>query len=149
MEKPVDKQKIFLRPILKPKDISKETSVAIRNVFFFIDFIKNNWKVTGFAIIIVIFILFQVFSSAGEITELSGNLETKNSIIETLQVDIDELKENLLLMNGALLAEQKARRNQYASFQSKLSKIKLEAQNQTPEQLVETFKNTWPGGEKK
>lgn len=117
-----------------------------KKAYTFGTFIKDNWKMAVFIIGLVIFLAFQTASSAANIAALNGILDSKTDAIKAQQLQIEELENNMRALNAKLIKAQDAMKEQTKVFWSKFNKIKVEAATQTPEQILESWVLSWPGG---
>lgn len=126
----------------QPKAIKHVTEKA----YTFTMFLKDNWKMTIFIVGIVIFLAFQTMSSAANMAALNGVLDSKTNEIKAQQLQIEELENNMRTLNATLIKAQDAMKKQTKVFWTKFNKIKAEAETQTPEQILESWVLSWPGG---
>lgn len=112
----------------------------------FTQWLKNNWLITLIIVMVVGFIALQSYSMASQISIMNNTLNDKIDEIEELQKEIAVLEITINNLNEELLAVQKNMKRTTALFWNKFNKIKKESENQTPEQLIEDWMQSWPGG---
>ena len=110
--------------------------------------VKSNWLTFLIIFVIVGFLVMEANSMNGRVSVLNDVLNDKTEQIIELQQKITGLEDEQLRLNGELLAAQEEIKKTTAIFWTKFNKIKQDAQNLTPEEIVNGWQDSWPGGKK-
>lgn len=111
-----------------------------------LSWLRSNWLIILIFSIVIGFALMQTYSMASSMSTLNNVLNDKTDEIVQLQMTVSELEGNLEKLNSSLAEAQAEIKHNTALFWSKFNQIKIDSQNQTPEEVLQDWQNTWPGG---
>jgi len=110
-----------------------------------LSWIWRNWLTLLIIGVVVGFVLTEAFSMADQMSTLNSVLNDKADEIVKLKTEISELEEEQARLNDLLEETQAEIERTTALFWSKFNKIKIDSKKQTPEEILEAWKQSWPG----